>query len=119
MSIRVFVLAAAMLSPLSVHASVCPADNPVSAPPEILWDVHGDHSSATLVYAEYTHETPDGRTLTTRAYGQKDGESFTLSIPGPTMRMTPGNKYVVRYENHLPYEAHNPEHNVFIQLMKL
>jgi FtsP/CotA-like multicopper oxidase with cupredoxin domain len=113
MSIRVFVLATAMLSPLSVLASACPADNPVLPPPDFEWADQGDHFSATLFYAEYTHRTPDGKTLTTRAYGQKDGESFTLSIPGPTMRMTPGNKYVVRYENLLPYEEHNPEHNVF------
>jgi FtsP/CotA-like multicopper oxidase with cupredoxin domain len=85
----------------------------VSAPPDFEWTVHSDHFSATLVYDEYTHTTPDGRTLTTRAYGQKmaDG-SVTLSIPGPTMRMTPGNKYVVRYENHLPYQAPSPDHNV-------
>ena len=51
-----------------------------------------------------------GETLTTRAYRQAGG---SYSIPGPTMTMVPGNKYVLRFHNTLPYEPLSPEHNVF------
>ena len=51
-----------------------------------------------------------GDTLTTRAYRQAGG---SYSIPGPTMSVVPGNKYVLRFHNTLPYEAPDSDHNVF------
>ncbi len=64
--------------------------------------------SGILEYGEATL-TIGGETLTTRAYAQEGG---AYSIPGPTMNMVPGNKYVLRYKNLLPYQAPNPDHNV-------
>ncbi|MGI9517594.1 MAG: multicopper oxidase family protein, partial [Pirellulaceae bacterium] len=37
----------------------------------------------------------------------------SYSIPGPTITMAPGNKYVLRFHNTLPYEPLSLEHNVF------
>lgn len=65
--------------------------------------------SGTMEVGEATF-TIGGETLTTRAYRQA-GENYT--IPGPTITMAPGNKYVLRFHNTLPYEALNPDHNVF------
>ncbi len=48
--------------------------------------------------------------MTTRAYRQQGG---AYSIPGPTLNMVPGNKYVLRFRNLLPYEAPSPAHNEF------
>jgi FtsP/CotA-like multicopper oxidase with cupredoxin domain len=52
----------------------------------------------------------NGETLTTRAYRQ-EGTNYT--IPGPTIKMVPGNKYVLKFHNTLPYEPLNPSHNVY------
>ncbi len=52
----------------------------------------------------------NGETLTTRAYRQQGG---SFSIPGPTMLMKPGNRYVLRFHNLLDYEAPSPVHNDF------
>ena len=51
----------------------------------------------------------NGETLTTRAYRQAGTD---YSIPGPTMGMVPGNKYVLRFKNTLPYQPLSSEHNV-------
>jgi FtsP/CotA-like multicopper oxidase with cupredoxin domain len=66
-----------------------------------------EYYSGTLEYGEETFII-GGDTLTTRAYRQK-GTEYT--IPGPTLFMTPGSKYVVRFENTLPYSEPSPEHN--------
>jgi FtsP/CotA-like multicopper oxidase with cupredoxin domain len=65
--------------------------------------------SGVLEYGQATF-TIGGETLTTRAYRQEGG---AYSIPGPTLTMVPGNKYVLRFRNLLPYQAASPEHNVF------
>ena len=62
-----------------------------------------------MAYGEATF-TINGQTLTTRAYRQGGG---TYSIPGPTIHMSPGNKYVLRFRNLLPYEAPETTENVF------
>lgn len=51
-------------------------------------------------------------TFTTRAFGQV---GRALSIPGPTLRLKAGEKYVVSFHNRLPYEALAAphKHNVF------
>ena len=54
--------------------------------------------------------TIGGETLTTRAYRQAGDE---YSIPGPTLVMAPGAKYVLRFHNTLPYDPASSEHNTF------
>jgi len=87
----------------------------ITDPPEFQWTHHPasggteEYYSGVLEYGEATF-TFGGETLTTRAYRQ---EGFAYSIPGPTLRMTPGKKYVVQFENHSPYEPKSAEHNVF------
>ena len=68
------------------------------------------HYVGVMEYGEATFTMNNGDTLTTRAYRQQGG---SYSIPGPTLHMTPGNKYVVRFRNLLPYEAPSGEENVF------
>jgi FtsP/CotA-like multicopper oxidase with cupredoxin domain len=65
------------------------------------------HYVGVMEYGEATFNI-NGETLTTRAYRQ---EGHDYSIPGPTMDMVPGNKYVLRFHNLLPYEAPSPVHN--------
>ena len=99
-----------------VLASQCPANNVVTDPVLFQWTHHPvsannpqEYYSGTLEMGEVTLNVA-GETLTTRAYRQADG---AYSIPGPTIVMAPGNKYILRFENTLPYEAPSPEHNVF------
>jgi FtsP/CotA-like multicopper oxidase with cupredoxin domain len=54
--------------------------------------------------------TINGETLTTRAYRQEGG---SYSIPGPTIIMERGKKYVLRFRNTLPYQPKVDQHNVF------
>lgn len=93
------------------NASTCPASDVVTDPVLFQWTYHsaGDYYSGTLEMGEATF-TIHGETLTTRAYRQGGG---AYSIPGPTMVMEPGKKYVLRFKNTLPYEPLNPDHNVF------
>jgi FtsP/CotA-like multicopper oxidase with cupredoxin domain len=68
-----------------------------------------EYYSGTLEMGEATFNI-HGETLTTRAYRQEGG---AYSIPGPTMVMEPGKKYVLRFKNTLPYDPLNPVHNDF------
>ena len=54
--------------------------------------------------------TINGETLTTRIYRQ---EGQPDSIPGPTIIMEPGNKYVLRFKNTLPYQPLVEEQNIY------
>jgi suppressor of ftsI len=65
--------------------------------------------SGTMTIAEATFNI-GGESMTTRAYGQ---EGKAHSIPGPTMVMKPGNKYVLHFKNLLPFEEKETAHNVF------
>ena len=96
--------------------TTCPGTNVVEDPANFNWTYHpataGNpeaYYSGTLQYGEAIFDI-NGQTLQTRAYRQKGG---SYSIPGPTIRMTPGNKYVLRFENLLPFEAASGEHNVY------
>lgn len=96
----------------NLFASTCPTSNVVNDPELFQWtyNAEGDYYSGTLVMDEATFEI-GGETLTTRAYGQ---EGHGVSIPGPTIVMAPGKKYVMQFKNLLPYyEDPVPEHNVF------
>ena len=55
----------------------------------------------------------DDYNLTTRAFGQQNEHGF--SIPGPTITMVPGKKYVLSFHNKLAYEkpAGHAKHNQF------
>lgn len=98
------------------QASPCPTQDVVADPPQFQWTYHPADESNPEPYYSGTMEVGEasfvigGETLTTRAYRQA-GTAYT--IPGPTVSMTPGNKYVLSFHNTLPYEAPNPSHNVF------
>ncbi|MDX1614848.1 MAG: multicopper oxidase family protein [Candidatus Promineifilaceae bacterium] len=95
--------------PGSTFAQSCDTPNEIVNPKPFLWTDAGDHFVGTLEYGEATF-TINGETLTTRAYRQEGG---CYSIPGPTLNMAPGNKYVLRFRNLLPYEAPEAVHNDF------
>jgi FtsP/CotA-like multicopper oxidase with cupredoxin domain len=88
---------------------VCNPTNEILDPAPFVWTDMGDHYVGVMEYGEATF-TINGETLTTRAYRQEGG---CYSIPGPTLNMVPGNKYVLRFRNLLPYEAPSPVHNDF------
>lgn len=97
--------------------TACPATGSITDPPQFQWTYHpasptnpAPYYSGTLEYGAATFTMNNGTTLTTRAYRQAGG---AYSIPGPTLNMAPGNRYVVRFHNTLPYEAPSPDHNVF------
>ncbi|HWO21409.1 MAG TPA: multicopper oxidase family protein [Kofleriaceae bacterium] len=96
--------------------TVCPTTNVIGEPPQLQWTYHPvsagnpqPYYSGTLELGQATF-TIGGQTLTTRAYRQA-GTAYT--IPGPTLKMTPGNKYVLRFHNTLPYQPASTAHNVF------
>ena len=93
----------------SVDDAVCNPTNEIVDPQPFLWTDAGDHYVGVMEYGEATF-TINGQTLTTRAYRQAGG---CYSIPGPTLNMKPGSKYVLRFRNLLPYEAPSPAHNDF------
>jgi FtsP/CotA-like multicopper oxidase with cupredoxin domain len=112
---RALIFVAMMAPALASYASTCPSTNVISAPPVFQWTFHPasggnpePYYSGTLEYGEVALNI-GGETLNTRAYRQEGG---AYSIPGPTMNMQPGNKYVLRYKNLLPYEAPDPNMNV-------
>ncbi len=109
-------LAAIIISPalvavptLGQDQGVCNPTNEISDPESFIWTDAGDHYVGVMEYGEATF-TINGETLTTRAYRQHGG---CYSIPGPTLNMEPGNTYVLRFHNLLPYEAPSPVHNDF------
>jgi FtsP/CotA-like multicopper oxidase with cupredoxin domain len=98
------------LVPESTDAQAIPVTNEILDPVPFVWTDAGDHFVGVMEYGEATFTFPNDDTLTTRAYRQEGG---TYSIPGPTMKMVPGNKYVLRFRNLLPYEAPSPDENTF------
>jgi FtsP/CotA-like multicopper oxidase with cupredoxin domain len=101
------------LWPLVSFATSCPVNNVISDPQPFPWTQVGAGESAhwtgTLEIGEATL-TVGGETITTRVY-RVPGQPGT--IPGPTLHMTPGQKYVLKFRNVLPYEAPVAAHNVF------
>lgn len=95
----------------------CSSANLIHDPADFQWTFHPvgpgvpqAYYSGTMEVGDTTFTFSNGETLTTRAYKQK-GQPY--SIPGPTLRMTPGNKYVLRLHNLLPYEAKSMQMNVY------
>lgn len=101
-----------LVVPLFAYASSCPTTDVVTDAPLFQWtyDSAGDYYSGTLIMDEVTLNLNNGDTLTTRAYAQAGD---TPSVPGPTVVMEPGKKYVLKFENRLPYEPLSTEHNTF------
>lgn len=91
------------------QAGLCPSTNVVQDPPEFVWQYNSqyDYYSGTLEIGEANLY---GGTLTTRAYRQAGG---SFSIPGPTMGMTPGRKYVLTMKNTLSPDVEDFTENVF------
>ena len=109
---EVFAGAMLMAALLFPHASfsACINDNIIRDRELFQWTDAGDHSVGTMeiVEADLMIGTD---TITTRVYKQAGVEE--PCIPGPTMIMEPGTKYVLQFRNRLPYEPMSPEHNVF------
>jgi FtsP/CotA-like multicopper oxidase with cupredoxin domain len=95
------------------QAQQCVSSDAILDPPVFQWTDNGTYFSGTLELGEATF-CIGGETLTTRAYGQyREGTSTAFTIPGPTLNMTPGEKYVVTFKNSLPYEGEAIAHNEF------
>src|SRR6266542_2519828 len=91
------------------EAGVCPASNVIQDPAEFQWTAANGYSSGTLEFGAATLNIGGG-TLTTRAYRQAGG---SYSIPGPTIRMKPGQTYVLSLHNLLPYAPPSTAENDF------
>lgn len=106
-----FAFLSAFLS--NAYATTCPSDNVVSNPDVFQWTpvntAEGTYYFGVLEMGAASFSI-DGESLTTRAYRQEGGQ---YSIPGPSIIMEPGNKYVLRFKNTLPYQPTVEEHNVF------
>jgi FtsP/CotA-like multicopper oxidase with cupredoxin domain len=94
----------------TVYAQSC--SNPVANPALFQWEDKGGYWFGVLEMGEATFAI-NGETLTTRAYRQGGETPGDYSIPGPTIVMAPGQKYVLRFENRLPYQPASEEHNVY------
>jgi len=98
------------------YATQCPATNVVTDPHQFVWSYHPASANNPEAYYSGTLEMGEatfniaGETLITRAYRQEGGE---YAIPGPTIKMEPGNKYVLRFKNTLPYQPLVHDHNIF------
>ena len=99
----------ALLSASTSFAAQCVGSAEISDPEAFIWTDEGDHFSGTMEIAE-ADLVVGGETITTRVYRQAGGCD---SIPGPTIHMTPGNTYILKFRNRLPYEAPEAAHNVF------
>ena len=91
------------------QASVCPTTNVIQDPAEFQWTAQNGYFTGTLEFGKATLNFGTN-TLTTRAYRQ---EGRDYSIPGPTIRMTPGNTYVLTLKNLLPYSMPSTVENDF------
>ena len=104
-----------LMSPLQLTANQCSTSNPIAEPPQFVW-THHPATAETEEYYSGTLEIGEANfsigtdTITTRAYRQ---EGTAYSIPGPTISMSPGNKYVLRFKNTLPFAEKSAVHNVF------
>ncbi len=114
MRISAFILTVALFGlATGAQAQTCNSSDAIVDPPVFQWTQENGYKSGTLEVGEATF-CIGGETLTTRAYRQFiDGVSTPFSIPGPTLFMTPGEKYVVTFKNSLPYEGPATAHNEF------
>jgi FtsP/CotA-like multicopper oxidase with cupredoxin domain len=111
--LHVIVLIVALL-PTLAFGQACTGTNIITDPEAFVWDLKGagtleEHYTGVLEIGEESF-TIGGDTITTRVYRQP---GLTPSIPGPTLHMEAGKKYVLQFRNKLPYEPKLMEHNVF------
>lgn len=113
---KIVLCLAVFVYPTIAISSTCPGSNQITDPPIFQWTFHPATAGNPVEYYSGTMEIGEA-TLTigsdwikTRAYRQEGGQ---YSIPGPTLFMQPGKKYVLRFKNTLPYEAPSPDTNVF------
>ena len=106
---RIFFAAVLLAYAPALLSSTCPGDNVIDNPAAFVWTDKGDHYSGVMEIGEASFNIGSD-SITTRAYRQPDG---AYSIPGPTLFMTPGEKYVLRFHNRLPYAPKSEAHNVF------
>ena len=110
--LRSTILLAVTMYPAISVAQLCgPGD--IQDPEQFVWEYVPDGSDPHWVGTMEIVEadlTIGGEDIHTRVYKQDTGG---INIPGPTMKMTPGEKYVLKFRNRLPYEPKSPEHNVF------
>jgi suppressor of ftsI len=108
-----------VLTFLSVNftaAQSCPGTNLVENPVDFIWTYHPVSANNPEAYFSGVMEVGqatfaiNGQTLTTRAYRQQGGD---YSIPGPTITVAPGNKYVLSFHNTLPYQPLSSVENEF------
>jgi FtsP/CotA-like multicopper oxidase with cupredoxin domain len=106
------ILLAAILLPAISHAQLCGPDD-IQDPEQFLWthvnDATDPHWVGTMEIVE-ADLTVGGESIHTRVYKQDTGD---IGIPGPTMKMKPGEKYILKFRNKLPYAPKSTEHNVF------
>ena len=114
---KCFFVLGVFLSQSFISLSQCTGNFIIEDPEDFHWTYHPVSATNPEAYYSGTMEVGDttftfnnGETLTTRAYKQK---GYAYSIPGPTLRMTPGNKYVLSLHNLLPYEAKSMQMNVY------
>lgn len=95
----------------------CTGANSIQDPTPFAWTYHPATTTNPVAYysgvmevGQATFIMNNGQTLTTRAYRQQGGN---YSIPGPTIKVVPGNKYVLRFQNTLPYAPLNTSMNVY------
>ncbi len=93
----------------TAQASSCPTSNVIQDPAQFQWTAQNGYWSGTLEIGAATLNI-GAYTLTTRAYRQAGG---SYSIPGPTIRMTPGQTYVLTLKNLLPYAVPSTAENTF------
>ncbi len=105
----ILIMAGLALLPSAGSAQACDPPGQIVNPEPFRWTDAGGHYVGVLEYGEASF-TIDGETLTTRAYRQEGG---CYSIPGPTLMMEPGNTYVLRFRNLLPFEPASSVHNDF------
>lgn len=91
------------------QASTCPTSNLIQDPVDFQWTQQNGYFSGTLELGQATLNIGNG-TLTTRAYRQAGGN---FSIPGPTMKMKPGQIYVLTLKNSLPFAEPSAVENDF------
>ncbi len=96
-------------------AQSCPGTNLVEDPINFIWTEHpasGNNPAYFSGVMEVGQATfaINGQTLTTRAYRQQGG---AYSIPGPTITVVPGNKYMLSFHNTLPYQPLSSVENEF------
>lgn len=100
-----------LMAPALAPGAQCNGSGGITDPLPFNWIPVSDpepHYVGTMEIAEATLVI-GGETITTRVYRQEGGCD---GIPGPTITMVPGNKYVLKFRNRLPYEPASEEHNV-------